>query len=78
MVPREVIAHECLAILTTPMLAPFLQAVQAQPQDWCDAAAAAPDAAPGLGGARGLGVRISARGRPAAPEAQPRAEGASG
>ena len=25
MVPSEVIAHECLAILTTPMLAPFLQ-----------------------------------------------------
>ena len=37
MVPREVIAHECLAILTTPMLAPFLQSVQAQPQDWCEA-----------------------------------------
>ena len=37
MVPSEVIAHECLAILTTPMLAPFLQAVQLQPQGWCEA-----------------------------------------
>jgi voltage-gated potassium channel len=36
MVPSEVIAHECLAILTTPMLAPFLQAMQQQPQDWCE------------------------------------------
>lgn len=36
MVPSEVIAHECLAILTTPMLAPFLRMVQEQPQGWCE------------------------------------------
>ncbi len=36
MVPSEVIAHECLAILTTPMLAPFLQAAQSQPAAWCE------------------------------------------
>mgnify|MGYP006168041283 FL=1 len=34
MVPSEVIAHECLAILTTPMLAPFLRL--AQTADWCE------------------------------------------
>lgn len=36
MVPSEVIAHECLAILTTPMLAPFLQAAQSPSAEWCE------------------------------------------
>lgn len=34
MVPSEVIAHECLAILNTPMLAPFLNV--AQSAAWCE------------------------------------------
>lgn len=36
MVPSEVIAHECLAILTTPKLAPFLEYLQRAPDDWCE------------------------------------------
>lgn len=36
MVAREVIAHECLAILNTPMLAPFLQLVQSAGDGWCE------------------------------------------
>lgn len=36
MLPSEVIAHECLAILTTPMLAPFLQTLQSAENEWCD------------------------------------------
>lgn len=34
MVPSAVIAHECLAILTTPLLAPFLQVVKVASADW--------------------------------------------
>lgn len=35
MVPSAVIAHECLAILTTPLLAPFLKVVKQASADWC-------------------------------------------
>lgn len=35
MVPSAVLAHECLAILTTPLLAPFLHELQQAPQAWC-------------------------------------------
>ena len=65
MVPREVIAHECLAILTTPMLAPFLQAVQAQPQDWCDALLQRLTQRLGWEAPEVWSVRISAREAPA-------------
>jgi Trk K+ transport system NAD-binding subunit len=65
MVPREVIAHECLAILTTPMLAPFLQTVQAQPQDWCEALLQRLTQRLGWEAPEVWSVRISAREAPA-------------
>ncbi len=34
MVPSEIVAHECLAILTTPLLAPFLDAVRRADDSW--------------------------------------------
>lgn len=34
-VPSRVIGHECLAILSTPLLAPFLDEVRARDEDWC-------------------------------------------
>jgi Trk K+ transport system NAD-binding subunit len=37
MLPSEIIAHECLALLTTPMLAPFLREMRQRERDWCDA-----------------------------------------
>jgi len=36
MVPSEIVAHECLAILTTPLLAPFLEAVRKADDDWAE------------------------------------------
>ncbi|MCB1889238.1 MAG: NAD-binding protein [Rhodocyclaceae bacterium] len=33
-VPSRIIAHECLAILTTPLLAPFLDHLKASREDW--------------------------------------------
>ena len=36
MVPSEIIAQECLAILTTPMLAPFLQRLESEGEPWCE------------------------------------------
>jgi Trk K+ transport system NAD-binding subunit len=35
MVPSEIIAHECLAVLTTPLLVPFLEAMKARDETWC-------------------------------------------
>jgi voltage-gated potassium channel len=35
MVPSAIIAQECLAILTTPMLAPFLQRLETEGERWC-------------------------------------------
>lgn len=37
MVPSEIIAHECLALLTTPLLAPFLAAVRKADDVWAEA-----------------------------------------
>ena len=37
MVPSEIVAHECLAILTTPLLAPFLDAVRRADDAWAKA-----------------------------------------
>ena len=37
MVPSEIIAHECLAVLTTPLLSRFLQIVKQQDDAWADA-----------------------------------------
>ena len=34
MVPSEIVAHECIAILTTPLLAPFLDAVRRADDNW--------------------------------------------
>lgn len=34
MVPSEIVSHECLAILTTPLLAPFLDAVRKSDEPW--------------------------------------------
>lgn len=39
-VPSRIIAHECLAILTTPLLVPFLNEVKRRDESWCDAALA--------------------------------------
>jgi len=33
-VPSEIVSHECLAILTTPLLAPFLDAVRKSDEPW--------------------------------------------
>lgn len=35
-VPSQIIAHECLAILTTPLLVPFLQEMKQRDEAWCD------------------------------------------
>ena len=35
-VPSEIIAHECLAVLTTPLLARFLRIVKQQQDSWAD------------------------------------------
>ena len=37
MIPSEIIAQECLAILATPMLAPFLDELYSAGADWSDA-----------------------------------------
>ncbi|HJV28188.1 MAG TPA: NAD-binding protein [Aromatoleum sp.] len=34
-VPSQIIAHECLAILTTPLLVPFLNEVRQRDESWC-------------------------------------------
>jgi hypothetical protein len=36
MVPSEIIAHECLAVLTTPLLSRFLDVVKAEKDEWAD------------------------------------------
>jgi Trk K+ transport system NAD-binding subunit len=35
-VPSQIIAHECLAVLTTPLLVPFLNEAKAADEAWCD------------------------------------------
>lgn len=35
MVPSKIIAHECLAVLTTPLLVPFLDAMKRRDEAWC-------------------------------------------
>lgn len=35
MVPSKIIAHECLAILTTPLLVPFLTEMKSREHEWC-------------------------------------------
>lgn len=35
-VPSQIIAHECLAILTTPLLVPFLEEMRRQDDAWCN------------------------------------------
>ncbi|PTD95250.1 potassium channel family protein [Pseudothauera lacus] len=35
MVPSEIIAHECLAILSTPLLVPFLEQMKERDGEWC-------------------------------------------
>jgi len=35
MVPSEIISHECLAVLTTPLLVPFLEEMKRRDEDWC-------------------------------------------
>jgi voltage-gated potassium channel Kch len=37
MVASEIVAHECLALLTTPLLAPFLDALRAADDGWAEA-----------------------------------------
>ncbi len=34
-VPSRVIGHECIAILSTPLLVPFLDEVRSRDEDWC-------------------------------------------
>lgn len=36
MVPSKTIAHECLAVLTTPLLVPFLNEVKRRDDQWCE------------------------------------------
>ena len=35
-VPSRIVAHECLAVLTTPLLVPFLDEMKAQDETWCN------------------------------------------
>ncbi|MDR2688701.1 MAG: NAD-binding protein [Azoarcus sp.] len=35
-IPSEIIAHECLAILSTPLLAPFLEVIRQRDEEWCN------------------------------------------
>lgn len=63
MVPSEVIAHECLAILTTPMLAPFLQV--ARSATWCEPLLKRLTSQLGWEAPEVWSVRISARQAPA-------------
>ncbi|MBI1904780.1 MAG: NAD-binding protein [Rhodocyclales bacterium] len=35
MVPSKIIAHECLAVLTTPLMVPFLEAMKGRDEPWC-------------------------------------------
>lgn len=37
MVPSEIIAHECLAVLTTPLLVPFLDEIKRRDETWVGA-----------------------------------------
>ncbi len=37
MVPSRIIAHECLAVLTTPLLVPFLSDMKRRDDAWCEA-----------------------------------------
>lgn len=37
MVPSKIIAHECLAVLNTPLLVPFLEAMKGRDETWCAA-----------------------------------------
>lgn len=37
MVPSEIVAHECLAVLTTPLLVPFLDEMKRRDEPWCRA-----------------------------------------
>lgn len=37
-VPSRIVAHECLAILTTPLLVPFLNELKRHDERWCDRA----------------------------------------
>lgn len=41
MVPSKTIAHECLAVLTTPLLVPFLNEVKSRDDPWCEKLVAA-------------------------------------
>jgi Trk K+ transport system NAD-binding subunit len=34
-VPSQIIAHECLAVLSTPLLAPFLAVIRDRDEEWC-------------------------------------------
>jgi Trk K+ transport system NAD-binding subunit len=34
-VPSQIIAHECLALLSTPLLAPFLALIRERDEEWC-------------------------------------------
>ncbi|GHU07531.1 hypothetical protein AGMMS50225_04620 [Betaproteobacteria bacterium] len=34
-VPSKIIAHECLAVLSTPLLAPFLAVIRDRDEEWC-------------------------------------------
>ncbi len=63
MVPSEVIAHECLAILNTPMLAPFLKKAQSAP--WCEPLLQRLTSQLGWEAPEVWSVRISARQAPA-------------
>lgn len=36
MVPSRIIAHECLAVLTTPLLVPFLNEIKRREHLWCE------------------------------------------
>jgi len=63
MVPSEVIAHECLAILNTPMLEPFLKKAQSAP--WCEPLLQRLTSQLGWEAPEVWSVRISARQAPA-------------
>jgi Trk K+ transport system NAD-binding subunit len=69
MVPSEIIAHECLAVLTTPLLSHFLDIVKGEKDEWADAVVASLRARVGEQVPVIWSVRIDSRQAPACVEA---------
>jgi voltage-gated potassium channel len=69
MVSSEIIAHECLATLMTPLLPPFLAIVKQQPDAWADQLIARLQALIGDEVPVVWDIRVTSRGAPAVHQA---------